>query len=224
MGIDVQGNVYRWNSNSVEKFDAVQQLYYRNGNLSFGSIKKLDLTQPQKPFIFFEETQRIVFLDNTLSEQSESIELQTLIPQSWITQVSGSKMNGFWCYDHLNLKVIRLDRYGNVLFIIENLPQFNALSDWDAMGMIEHKNHLYIWDHQNLFLFDLLGGYFSQYPAKHAQYWFDEERVYQETNHNIEQILPLKKTLQKQPVGDTFCFSQGWVVQWNESIQRFYLE
>lgn len=224
MGIDVQGNVYRWNSNTIEKFDAVQQLYYRNGKLSFGSIKKLDLTQPQKPFIFFEETQRIVFLDNTLSEQGESIELPALIPQSWITQVSGSKLNGFWCFDHLNLKIIRLDRYGNVIFIIENLPQFNPLSDWDATGMLEHKNHLYIWDHQNLFSFDLLGGFDAQYPCHNAHYWFDEEHIYLERDNEIEQILPLKKTIRIGHIGENLCISKGSFVEWKESIQRVPLE
>lgn len=224
MSIDHWGNVYKWKDNSLEKYDAVQNLYFRNGKLTFGRISKLDLVQPQKPFVFFEETQRIVFLDNTLSEQGEHLSLQSLIPQSWITQVSGSILGGFWCYDHMNLQIIRLDKFGNVIFTIDNLPQFNPLSDWDVLGMTEQKNTLYIWDHQNLFGFDLLGGISAQYPAKDAIYLFDQENIYQLNHPHLKMISPITKTLKATIPIEPFCIFKGSIVLWDRTIESFLLE
>jgi hypothetical protein len=224
MSIDHWGNTYRWNENSLEKYDAVQNLYFRNGNLSFGTIAKLDLVQPQKPFVFFEETQRIVFLDNTLSEQGEHVSLQSLLPQSWITQVSGSVLGGFWCFDHMNLRIIRFDQLGNMMFGIDNLPQFNPLSDWDILGMTEHKNSLYVWDHQHLFVFDLLGGISNQYPSRDAQYLFDQGSIYEMKDRHLKTVFPIDKTLSVMTPLDPFCISSGEIVSWGKAIVQISLE
>jgi hypothetical protein len=224
MSIDHWGNIYKWDENSLEKYDPVQNLFFRNGNLLFGKISKLDLIQPQKPFVFFEETQRIVFLDNTLSEQGDHLSLQTLIPQSWITQVSGSILGGFWCFDHMNLRIIRIDPLGNVMFSIDNLPQFNQLSDWDAIGMTEHKNSLFVWDHQNLFEFDLLGAISNQYPSENGQYLFDEGKIYECRDQYLKLISPVQKRFKNKTTLFHFCISNDSIFSWDKAIIETSLE
>ncbi len=224
MSIDHWGNIYRWDENALEKYDAVQNLNFRNGNLAFGKIKKLDLIQPQKPFVFFEETQRIVFLDNTLSEQGEHLSLQSILPQSWITQVSGSILGGFWCFDNMNLRIVRFDPMGNMMFTIDNLAQFNPLSDWDVLGMTEHKNSLYAWDHQHLFVFDLLGGISNQYPSRNAQYLFDQGNIYEMKDNQLKVVFPQDKSLTMKSPIHPFCISNGMIVSWNKAIVRSPLE
>lgn len=224
MCIDHWGNIYRWDENSLEKYDPVQNLFFRNGNLLFGKISKLDLIQPQKPFVFFEETQRIVFLDNTLSEQGDYLTLQTLIPQSWITQVSGSILGGFWCFDHMNLRVIRIDPLGNVMFSLDNLPQFNPLSDWNAIGMTEHKNSLFIWDHQNLFEFDLLGGLSAQYASENGQYLFDQGKIYEWKDQQLKLTSPSQKLFKNKTTLVPFCISNDSIISWDKAIIETSLE
>ena len=224
MSIDYWGNIYKWDENSLEKYDPVQNLFFRNGNLLFGKISKLDLIQPQKPFVFFEETQRIVFLDNTLSEQGDHLSLQTLIPQSWITQVSGSILGGFWCFDHMNLRIIRIDPLGNVMFSIDNLPQFNQLSDWDAIGMTEHKNSLFVWDHQNLFEFDLLGAISNQYPSENGQYLFDQGKIYECRDQYLKLISPVQKRFKNKTMLFHFCISNDSIFTWDKVIIETSLE
>ncbi len=224
MSIDHWGNIYRWNDTSLEKYDAVQNLFFRNGHLSFGKISKLDLVQPQKPFVFFEETQRIVFLDNTLSEQGEHLSLQSLMPQSWITQVSGSILGGFWCFDHMNLRIIRFDQLGNMMFSIDNLPQFNQLTDWDAIGMTEHKNSLFVWDHQNLFEFDLLGGISNQYASENGQYLFDQGKIYEWKDQYLKLISPVQKLFKNRTTLFHFCISNDFIFSWDKAIIETSLE
>ena len=224
MGFDHWGNQYRWSESELEKYDPVQQLDYRNGQLTYGKITKLDWVQPQKPFVFFEDTQRIVFLDNTLSEQGESISLSSILPNSWITQVSGSVLGGFWCYDHLNQQLIKLDQLGNFLFTLNNLPHFNLLSDWDALGLIEHKNALYLWDHQNLFVFDLLGGLTQQVSAPGDNFLFDNGTVFQYNGTRILAIFPLSHIYSKSPSKTPFCIHQHMIYVWNKEEPPYPLE
>jgi hypothetical protein len=134
-----------------------------------------------------------------------------LFPQSWITQVSGSILGGFWCFDHMNLKIIRIDQLGNIMFSIDNLPQFNLLSDWDLLGMTEHKNTLYLWDHQNLFCFDLLGGISSQFTSGDAEYLFDKGDIYELKEQQLKLIIPFQKTLKKNAPAFPFCVSNGFI-------------
>jgi hypothetical protein len=224
MSIDHWGNIYRWDENSLEKYDPVQNLLFRNGNLLSGKISKLDLIQPQKPFVFFEETQRIVFLDNTLSEQGDHISLQTLIPQSWITQVSGSILGGLWCFDHMNLRIIRIDALGNLMFSIDNLSQFNPLSDWNARGMTEHKNSLFVWDNQNLFEFDLLGGISYQYASENGQYLFDQGRIYEWKDQHLKLTSPVQKVFKNKTTLFPFCISNDSIISWDKAIIETTLE
>ena len=224
MGFDHWGNKYQWSETELKKIDAVQGLSYRNGNLSYGKISKLDWVQPQKPFAYFEETQRIVFLDNTLSEQGEYISLQAILPSSWITQVSGSVLGGFWCFDHLNLRLIKLDQRGNLLFSLDNLPHFNLLTDWDALGMVEHKNALYLWDHQNLFVFDLLGALTQQLSCPGAQFLFDNGAIFLFDQSQLSQIFPEQKKYSQPIPTAPFCISKNMIFVWNSNIAPIPLE
>ena len=67
--IDVFGNIYTIDpSNKLKVYDPELNLLFEYYNNGLGDITYIDITNPRKIILFFTGFQKMVFLDNTLSE------------------------------------------------------------------------------------------------------------------------------------------------------------
>lgn len=195
MSIDAMGNIYRWNSNNIEKTEATNSLVFQNNFLSYGDIQNIDFTNPFKPFVFFENSQTIVILDNTLSNQGE-INLENL-NLGWITQVCGSKWSGYWLWNNMTKTLIKINPNGEPILQIPNLSQSYIHSSWEIRWIAENGQQLFLRDGEHFFVFDLLGSLSGTYPFSFAPSWIVDGKVMQYKDSRLEEIYPVIRTIGK---------------------------
>ncbi len=193
MSIDPLGNIYRWNKSKIEKKESNSAIVFQNNLLSFGDIQNIDFTNPFKPFLFFENSQSIVILDNTLSIQGQ-INLENL-NMGWITQVCGSKWSGYWLWNNMEKTLIKINPHGESILQIPNLSQSYIHSSWEIRWMAENGQQLYLRDGEHFFVFDLLGGLSNVYPFSYAPTWLIDGQVMQCRDNKIEVLYPTIKTI-----------------------------
>ena len=201
LSTDPIGNVYRWNNHRIEKTEVNNSIKFQNDFLSFGDIQNFDLTNPFKPFLFFENSQTIVILDNTLSKQGE-LDL-TQFNLGWITQVCGSKWSGYWLWNNMTKTLIKINPNGEPILQIPNLSQSYIHSSWEIRWMAKNSNQLFMRDGEHFFVFDLLGGLSKTLPFAYSPTWIVEGKAIQYRDQRIEEIYPTIQTLGttvKQPI------------------------
>jgi hypothetical protein len=193
MSIDAMGNVYRWNKSTIEKTEANSSIAFQNNFLSFGDIQNIDFTNPFKPFVFFENSQTIIFLDNTLSIQGK-LNLENL-DLGWITQVCGSNWSGYWLWNNMTKTLIKVNPIGEPILQIPNLSQSYIHSSWEIRWLAENGHQLFMRDDEHFFVFDLLGGLSNSYPISFSPTWLLDGQVMQYKDNRVETLYPNIKTI-----------------------------
>src|SRR3712207_4895040 len=105
---DNLGNVYLVKGDLLEKYDAQGKLFKTFSNKTLGKITSVDASNPLKLVVFYKEFNQVLFLDNMLSQSSEILQLNQLLPGQ-ITLVSNSHNNGLWLFDSSTGSLIRFD-------------------------------------------------------------------------------------------------------------------
>src|ERR1044072_3137490 len=77
MTSDNIGNVYLIKGESIAKYDSAGGLQKTFSNKNFGAIPSADATNALRIVLFYKDFNRIVTLDNTLSQNGDAIQLET---------------------------------------------------------------------------------------------------------------------------------------------------
>lgn len=162
---DKLGNSFVVKGHEMFKYQPNASLQYRFSNLSYGDITFVDASNPLKILVFYKDFSRIVFLDNTLSENQSPITLQDIgLEQSSI--VCSSYDNGLWIYDPVNFGLYRFDQELQIQQEIKNVHQLTR-ETIQPNFMVEAGDWLYLNDpEKGIFVFDLFGTFFKQVPIK----------------------------------------------------------
>jgi hypothetical protein len=132
-------------------------------NLSYGDISKLDSDKSLNIMLYYEDVQKIIFLDNKLSVKYSPIELSAL-DLAYTPLTCMSYNTGFWVYDPTELDVIRYNRLLEETHHTGNIAQLHT-TDFNPDQMKEFTKYLVLKDSlEGLMLFDRYGGYVSFYP------------------------------------------------------------
>jgi len=177
--VDELGNVYFVQSRRVEKRDATGKLLFQTADLNFGEITNLDLTNPLMPFLYYREQSKLVFFDNTLSQQGQALDLfEKGFLQ--VEYVCGSRGDSFWLWDARMSELVRVDRQFETLSSTGNLGVLLGLT-LSPSQLFERGSSVYLIDKENgVLVFDVYGNYRtrllikSPYPMK----VFDESLIY----------------------------------------------
>lgn len=176
---DDLGNSFLVKGHEMFRYLPNGELQYQFSNLSYGSISFVDATNPLKILVFYKDFSRIVFLDNTLSENQSPITLQSIgLEQSSI--VCSSFDNGIWIYDPINFGLYRYNQEFQRVQDIKNVQQLTR-EVIQPNFMVEAGDWLYINDpEKGVFIFDLFGTFFKQVPIKELTAFqvFGEEIYY----------------------------------------------
>jgi hypothetical protein len=101
-GIDVLSNLYYIENNVFFKKNNTQLWQYKNLNL--GKITKIDLQNPLKIVLFYEDFNSVILLDNQLNE-IQKINFSEANPSIIVTAVGIASQNRLWVFDSLTQKL-----------------------------------------------------------------------------------------------------------------------
>lgn len=162
------GRVYLTQGHELFLYSSEGKLMYQFSDLSRGEITDLDVRNPLKLLLFYPDYAQIRFLDNTLSETQEIIELNNLGLE--LTQLACTSFdNGFWLYDPVSFRLVRYDQSLSVTNDISNINVLTQL-DLNPNQMVEHDSWLYMNDpNHGVFVFDSFGTYTKLIPIVGAR-------------------------------------------------------
>jgi hypothetical protein len=175
--IDVFGSFYFIkpdNSLTVYDNEFNEQFNYFNNGL--GHISFIDISNPRKILLFFKDFQKVVFLDNTLSEIGR---FEWNIEEAMDIKAIGSSRDNFiWLYDGLDYRLKKVDSKGNTL-LSSNPLQTHFEIDISPDYIIEKNNFVYLIEEGiKVLVFDNFGNYVKTIAISAYSFEFDQGYYY----------------------------------------------
>ncbi|MFN0032410.1 MAG: hypothetical protein ACKVOR_09640 [Flavobacteriales bacterium] len=165
--LDELGNIYFVQSSSIEKQNAAGPTTFRTSELNYGNIENIDVTNPLKPFIYYRDLNKLVVLDNTLSQQGDAIDLFAN-GYGQVELVAGSRGDAYWLWDARNSELIRTDAAFNKLTSTGNLSVLIG-KELHPVQLLERGNYIYLRDTLvGLLVFDVYGTYRTTMALQHS--------------------------------------------------------
>ena len=132
-------------------------------NKRLGKISEIDAMNPLKIAVFYKDFSRIVYLDNTLTENGNAIELEKFDLEQ-ASLICASYGNGIWVYDGVAYSLTRFNQEMQRTIQILNLNQILGYTP-DPKYLMEHDNHLYMSvPERGILQFDIFGTYIRTIP------------------------------------------------------------
>ena len=143
IGFDNVGNYYYIKNNVLFKKTVTTILQYQN--LAFGKIKKVDIINPLKIVLFYEDFNTVVFLDNLMNE-IQKIDFSKNDTPIIASAIGMSGQNQLWLYNSLNQQIglydIATNKYKNLgIPIKENVLFYQT--DFNTFNWIDKQNQWY---------------------------------------------------------------------------------
>lgn len=160
---DRLGNLYVVNSNYIWMYNRDGDSLRAFNTKRYGEISFVDCSDPYKILVFFKDFNVILYLDNFLSENGPPRDMQELgFDQA--TLVCLSQERGFWVFDQLKQKALRLDANFQVTHETVNFIQWfgrRLLPNY----MEQYNNRLYLNEPESgVYVFDHFGTYIKKIP------------------------------------------------------------
>jgi hypothetical protein len=146
LGYDQFGYYYTMKNNVFSKIKGNISLEYKN--ISLGKITKVDLLNPLKIVLFYENFNTVILLDNQLNETQKINFSENTIPIV-ATATGIASQNQLWIYNSLNQQIGLYDYLKNDYKTIstsfpENIKYYQ--SDFNAFYWIDEKNNWFSCD------------------------------------------------------------------------------
>ncbi|RMG82090.1 MAG: hypothetical protein D6707_03580 [Bacteroidetes bacterium] len=163
---DAMNHIYLVQGDKLIKFnfDGQQQFVY--SNKGFGKIFSVDATNPLKILVFFQESGACVFLDNTLTENSEPFYLYDYCCDLPLLSAA-SQLNGIWVYENINFELMRYDTNWKELATTGNLYQL-LKKEITPKKIIERNGKVYLLTENSIEIFDVFGTYLKTLPVNNV--------------------------------------------------------
>ncbi|MDR1757970.1 MAG: hypothetical protein LBR51_03275 [Bacteroidales bacterium] len=228
---DKLNHIYLVKGSTVYKFPFVahQAPHDLSRSLSYtyfsaGNITSIDVSNPMKIMLFYQESGVIVFLDDHLSPVSSPLVLteQQMPSISLATYTSDSKI---WLYDFVNNDMIQLDHYLKPTQRVHyRFESFNPIQFKEIYGrqlMLQDTG-------RGLYLFDTFGTYnktlpvISRFPvlaAGHSFYYLKENELYVYNDLTLKEehfSLPVPGVIQCLNIQNSWVFltEKGSIFVW----------
>lgn len=184
---DQFGHYYEVSNNEIKKYNLDGELICVYSDNVIGTIATVDVTNPYKVMVFFQDFGNIIILDNTLSPTSEEIDLSD-INSSATSLACKSYNNGFWYFNFIQFELVRLTRALNTVNTsgnLSNLLNLNIRPNY----LVEYNNRVYLNDPKNgVLVFDVYGTYLKTIPIYGLKQFQVKEKyiVYVNANSQVE--------------------------------------
>lgn len=159
---DYLGNLYIISEFRLSKYDMNGKPQYVYEDYSNGRITSIDVTDPMKVVVFYEDFMRVKVLDLTLSEMA-SYNFNE-VGYSGISALAHSRDDDFWIFDNTSFLLKKIDENGETIYKSE---KFNMLFTESVLPrqIIDYEDYVYINDPTNgIYVFDRFGTYQKKIP------------------------------------------------------------
>lgn len=197
--VDNLGRLYTVKSDVIVQFSATLDTLFTASLKSFRP-STIESSKSFRTLLFDEERSIIKFLDNTLTDHHEDIDLINLDIQQPLLVCESFVGNGFWVLDVASSRLVKFDQNLNQILITENV--LNLLNPDDNQSdlpiqMKESNDYLYIAIPKvGVAIFDAFGTYVNLYPThpKRINCFGDHLMVLTEANEL--EIIPITNILE----------------------------
>ena len=146
LGYDAFGFYYTIKNNVFSKINKLDSIEYKN--MSLGKITKVDLQNPLKIVLFYENFSTVIILDNQLNETQKINFSESIIPIV-VTAIGIASQNQLWIYNSMNQQLGLYDYLKNEYKTIavpftETIKYY--LSDFNNFHWVDTKNNWYVCD------------------------------------------------------------------------------
>lgn len=157
---DNLGNAYVIEGDEMTKYLETGSKYRVFSNKRLGKISAVDALNPLKIVVFYRDFSKVVFLDNTITENGMPLNLADR-DLEFASIICASFDNGIWVYDPVRFLLLRLNQNLQETVRITNLNQILGYSP-QPMFMTEYDNRLFMSDpDRGILMFDIFGTYLS---------------------------------------------------------------
>ncbi len=176
--VDNIGNIYTIKDEELVKYLPTGKYFVRYSNLKLGNISTVDATNPLKVLLYYRDFQQIVFLDDQLTQNSESISLEALGYEQ-TDQVCAGVNNSFWIYSKQNNELIRFNESSKKVASTGNLKQV-LRTDLSPNFMLEYNGYLFLnCPETGIYVFDIFGAFSKIISIKNLkQFQVNENIIY----------------------------------------------
>lgn len=188
--IDNLGRIYIVNNKNIiinYKQDFKEQ--YRYADTKIGAVSSIDVSNPLKITIFYDDFNKVKIMDNTLTVIRE---LNLSENFSDITACGTANDGNLWIYDPIQFKLLKINESGEKLVETSNVNDF-GMQNVHITDVREKSNIVATVDRDNgFYFFDNLGQYLFHYPVKGIKsFQFDGTRIIYYTDTGLH-IFTLK--------------------------------
>jgi hypothetical protein len=191
--MDPTGFRYEVYDSKIVKKNSRDEILFSNDFPQLGKIDHLDIINPLQPCLFFMDNQKILVVDNTLSFQNNPIDLSQPLDNGvlpYYTAACAAASSGFWAFDNVQKKIIRLDPYGQKLFELAQLQGYFPAANWNILWMQESNNELFLRDNDYLHHFDFTGAYLDSTLRGYAVTAVCDGNVFELSQNELWMIYP----------------------------------
>ncbi len=156
--VDELNNLYISSNNILSKSDSLGNLKFKQSIKSFGNLSAIEIINSMKIVAFSEEQQTVCFLDNTLTQSDNCIELSDF-QISYARLISrSSQQEKLWVLDQQNSTAILLNLSRTNSQFQEIRIFLSMLNLKEILFMKEEKNQLFVADKSGkICMFDMYG-------------------------------------------------------------------
>ena len=156
---DPLGNFYLFNKGDLTRFTPEGIEVNRYSRRDYGDIGYVDALNPMKVLVVYPEFSRAIVLDAALSQQTD---IQLSFPGiPFVKLICLSRESGFWFYDPMGRKLIKMDDQHN--FIAEGTPLIQVSDqELDPSYLSDSGDWLVLYvPGYGILIFDRYGTYFK---------------------------------------------------------------
>ena len=179
---DSFGQLYIYANNSLSKYDKNGKILSIFSDQSNGRISSIDVSDPYILLLFYQDLNRIVFLDDKLAPIGSPFDLDNLNFFN-VSTVCKSKNFAVWIYDRFDNRLIQ---YGfNLKRILQELKLDPLNIEHEVVFMLESGRHLYLNTGKQLILFDQYGTYVRRFRSENLSDTWRIKKTSQVRNNHV---------------------------------------
>lgn len=183
--IDNLGRFYLCDEkNRLINYKATFTESYRYANNRSGQISDIDVTNPLKITVFYDDFNHVKVFDNTLTVITEW-NLSTKFVD--ISACASSNDGNLWVYDPTQFRLIKTNDQGQVMLESSNVNDFGMV-EVKISSIREKSNIVVLMDKEKgFYFFDNLGQYIFHYAATNIiNYQFDGNHMFYFTSEGLK--------------------------------------
>lgn len=172
IGVDEFQSQYYINDNILYKKTAKKVFSYSNINL--GKLQQVNIQNPFKVILFYEDFNAAILLDNNLNELTDRIDFTQETKFNNVSFVTGASMNNIWLFADDNK--LHLYDYQQKKELLQTQPTTFYDSDFEARNIVSTYKNVWILSKKGVLEFNEYGVYTRAYRLE-----------------DTDQILPFQK-------------------------------